>query len=194
MTSSEDSQLIHALHVRDCNWLHTHLHAPLSVRLQHLARLYHLPCHLIDDVYQEVLLKLYRFGPRYHSSFPNPRAWIARLTTRTLIDMARKESRHQQRRLPATAASDEGACPTDSLRDHRVVVRWERFDALLEAALARVPRADHRLVLRDRLAGLSQKEVSTKHNLPPNTVGVLFNRFKKRVAALLEAEIVGHLG
>ena len=189
MTTALDSQWMIALRTQDLNWIHAQLHPHLLPRLRLLALLHRLPLHLLDDVYQEVLLKLFRFGPRY----PQPLAWIHRLASNTLIDMVRKENRH--RSASYSSLSEETSCQGAwELPDYRGWVRWDLAEELLQMALDQTPSAEHRAVIHERLRGIPQKQVAQKHNLPTNTVGVIFNRFKKRVVKLLEQGSLGHLG
>jgi RNA polymerase sigma factor (sigma-70 family) len=194
MVSSDESQLIRALLTQDLNWLHSRLHGWLRPRLQVLASMKGLPADLIDDVYQDVLLKLYRKGARYDSSYHRPHAWILQLAKRTLIDAIRSEQRHQRFRQQAANPGRAERAKTLEPADGRGVVRWQRAEWLLCRALEEVPRHEHRQVIRARLDRVPQKEVAAKYNIPSNTVGVIFNRFKRRVMQLLEQEVVGYLG
>ncbi|MFQ3649289.1 MAG: hypothetical protein SNJ75_03070, partial [Gemmataceae bacterium] len=135
-----------------------------------------------------------RKGERYNPSFSRPQAWIWRLAIHTLMDAVRSEQRHQRCRLMLVcSASDE---PTDTIDpvDRRQLIRWDRTDLLIDKALASVRNAKHQAVIRDRLERLPQKLVAVKHNIPGNTVGVIFKRFKEVVRRLLEQEAMGHLG
>jgi RNA polymerase sigma factor (sigma-70 family) len=193
MKAPLDPQWMIALRSQDLNWIDAHLRPHLLPRLHLLALIHRLPLHQLDDIYQEVLLKLFRFGPRYDSRYPKPLAWIHRLARNALIDMARRENRH----LSVSYSCLSRQAPSDDsweLPDSRSWVRWELAEELIRAALDQTPSAEHRAIIQERLRGVPQKQVAQKHNLPTNTVGVVFNRFKKRIVKLLEQDSLGHLG
>ncbi|MFQ3651758.1 MAG: sigma-70 family RNA polymerase sigma factor [Gemmataceae bacterium] len=194
MTSCDDLLWIQALQAKNLNWLVPRLNLWLLPRLVFLAPLYGLPRDLVDDVYQQVLLKLHCKGTHYNSSFARPRAWILRLAIHTLIDAVRSEQRHQRGRLLSVCSSSAELTETIDPIDDRQPIPWDRTDLLIDKALASVRNAKHRAVIRDRLERLPQKQVAVKHNIPGNTVGVIFKRFKEVVRRLLEQEAMGHLG
>jgi RNA polymerase sigma-70 factor (ECF subfamily) len=140
-----------------------------------------LPSDLLEDVLQETFIRIFRHVRSYQLAFGAPRAWLRTIAVNAMVDLWRAESRHHRSRVV-----NDDPRPLSEPVDQRQCVSWDRAHEYVEAALARTASPQHRQVIRLRLNGMPQKEVAQKLNLPPNTVGVIFSRFRSRVGNLID--------
>jgi len=125
-------------------------YTPLIFRF--LRRRMEGPDELVEDLTEDVFVKLYEKLDRYVDRGAPFTAWLYRIAHNCLIDYVRKVSRHSEHSLDAAAEVPEPQAGSDysNVLDHQV----------LAPALARLTAEQRRAVELRFLAGLSVAETA----------------------------------
>ena len=159
--------------VRYTGWLRDHRGILLKV-----ARSFAAGAADQDELYQEMMLQLWRSLPRFQGQ-AKASTWIYRVCLNTAQTWRRTEQRRSYLAGPLPA---EPACerPTPG-----AVQEQTETIAALYAAIRSLPAADRSLVLL-LLDGLSYREISEITGLTENHVGVALTRARKKLADLMK--------
>ncbi|HXK61869.1 MAG TPA: RNA polymerase sigma factor [Acidobacteriota bacterium] len=143
----------------------------------------------VEDVAQEVFLKLYRSLDRFDQSRPL-QAWIYRITANQCLDEARK-SRHRRVKTFADLGEEEeerirryfdenrqGASLTESEEDESLRLLQKMMDGL--------PEKDRMAFVLREIEGLSYAEVSQALNTSVTAARIRISRVKKKLLAQLD--------
>mgnify|MGYP000029407561 CR=1 FL=1 len=127
-----------------------------------------------DDLFQEIVLQVWRSVPRHNNEVAES-TWIYRVALYTAISWSRKETkrREKSRELEREGVSDE----TDA--DPRVEWLYQQI-----AELAPIDRSLTLLMLD----GFSYREMSATLGMTESNVGVRINRIKTQLSNALEQE------
>jgi RNA polymerase sigma-70 factor, ECF subfamily len=142
-------------------------------RLRRLARLYASDPSAAEDLYQEMLVQLWRSLPGFRAG-SSLDTWVYRVALNTALGQRRREEVRQETALePHHLASDDGATPHEELEHRR------RLD-LLYGAIGRLPEVDRALVAM-HLDGCGYREMSEVLGLSETNVGVRLHRVRQRL-------------
>ncbi|RPI24728.1 MAG: RNA polymerase sigma factor [Acidobacteria bacterium] len=143
----------------------------------------------VEDVAQEVFLKLYRSLDRFDRSRPL-QAWIYRITANQCLDEARK-SRHRRVKNFADLGEEEeerirryfdedqhGASLTESEDDETLRLLRKMMDGL--------PEKDRMAFVLREIEGLSYAEVSQALNTSVTAARIRISRVKKKLMVQLD--------
>ncbi len=155
--------------------------ASLRARATQLCRRHVDP----DDVIQDALVRAFR-GRDQLRDHARARAWLLSIVTNTFIDALRKQrSRPDQAELPAEAPAPVPDEPTEALP-------WQQLgEAELRAAIARLPDELRETYRMFALENRDYVAIAAAQNIPKATVGTRLLRARKRLRALLAAELEG---
>jgi RNA polymerase sigma-70 factor (ECF subfamily) len=131
-----------------------------------------------DELFQEMMLQLWRSLPRFQAQ-AKPSTWVYRVCLNTAQTWRRTEQRRQYLAgpLPSESASD---APSPGVAHEQA----ETLAALYTAVRA-LPPADRALVLL-LLDGQSYREISEITGLTENHVGVALTRARKKLAEAMK--------
>jgi RNA polymerase sigma factor (sigma-70 family) len=138
-----------------------------------VARRMHLPEEDLDDVLQELRIRLWKAGPLT----PIKASWIFRTTERKIVDLGRQ--RHRASALRDVETLGDGA-------DHELL-------GLLRARISVLP-AEFRLVCRLRLSGLSEREIAAELKLSRGRVRRINEWCSRRLLGRLQVERAAQKG
>lgn len=136
-----------------------------------------------DDVIQDALVRAFR-GRDQLRDRDRARGWLLSIVTNTFIDALRKQrSRPDQAELPAESPAPAPEEPTAALP-------WQQLgEAELRAAIARLPDELRDTYRMFALENLDYVAIAAAQNIPKATVGTRLLRARKRLRALLAAEL-----
>ena len=131
-----------------------------------VCSLYASPQSPVEDLYQEIVINLWRAWPRFRneSAFST---WIYRIAINTCISFMRKENK-RPRNVPLTEIPDSPADGTDEQ-----MATMYRFIGMLN----KMDKAVILLYLEDK----SYQEIAEITGLTPGNVAVRLNRIKNRM-------------
>lgn len=130
-----------------------------------------------DDLFQEILLQLWRSIPNYNGDAKTS-TWIYRVALNTALVWRRDEKRRRKR----TGKLAE-MCQLEQSSN-----RWREDDETLRRlyeAIRLLPKTDCGIVLM-HLDGLSYRAISEVVGISETNVGVKLNRAKKKLVVLLK--------
>ncbi len=148
---------------------------------EHKERLYRLCRSMIyqpdltDDLFQEVLLNVWQYLPKFRADAA-VYTWLYRVTINTAITFNKKESRHQGRHeaydlnLPAS----QNQALSDDLK-------------MLYQAIQML-KVEERTLVGLYLEGFAYKEIAEILSLSVSNVGVRINRIKNRLSQILNPQ------
>jgi RNA polymerase sigma factor (sigma-70 family) len=135
--------------------------------------------HTAEDVAQEALTRFLAHADR--RTFKNPRAWLFRVATNLVRDMARRTD--TVRRKPVPVDADHPATPAEEL-DRNEAIRGVR------AALDRISPRDRELLIM-RESGFRHREIAEVLGVKTESVPTLALRALERLRAAYRAEMDG---
>jgi len=135
-----------------------------------------------EDAYQEVWEKVFRALPDFDEAGPaSIRTWLAVVTHRHLVD------RHRRRGARGQLVALDGHEPDDPSPSAEARVDARRRRDRLEAAVARLPEGQRRVVVLHHLAELPLEEIAAAEGVAVGTVKSRLHRGRGRLAELLGA-------
>lgn len=145
---------------------------------EHKERLYRLCRSMIyqqeltDDLFQEVLLNVWKYLPKFRAE-AGVYTWLYRITINTSITFNKKESRHQDRHeaYDLSIPSGQNQALNDDLK-------------MLYQAIQML-KVEERTLLGLYLEGFAYKEIAEILQLSVSNVGVRINRIKNRLTQIL---------
>ncbi|RMG26320.1 MAG: RNA polymerase sigma factor [Methanobacteriota archaeon] len=140
-----------------------------------VCRSYLYEAHLIDDLYQEVLVNIWRSLKNFRGE-SNPGTYVYRVTVNTIITFNRKEKHRKSLFVDAL--------PENILHEHSEESPSELIEQLTRA-ISRLP-ADERIIIGLYLEELSYKDIADVIGTNTNHVGVKINRIKKKLSKMME--------
>lgn len=145
-----------------------------------LARAYAAEAADQDDLFQEMLLQLWRSLPAFREQ-AKPSTWIYRVCLNTAMTW-RRDERRRHAAIPATALP-----PETPSADPRPGWSHEEDELLaqLYVAVRALPEVERSLVVL-ALEGLSYREIGDIAGLTENHVGVALNRARRKLADRLK--------
>ena len=129
-----------------------------------------------EDATQEVLLRMFRFLPRFQRRSPLS-AWIHRITYNVCMNLVAQRNR--------TAA----ACGPDRNRDDvspETLVEDRQTRLLVQEALAELPPKYRLPLVLHYLSDLSYEQIARRTDVPINTVKIRIHRAKKLLRSAFE--------
>ncbi len=127
-----------------------------------------------EDLVSQVFLKATEALPRRNGDAPFG-AWLFRIAANCLIDHYRRKSRRPEHELELAESVPSAEAPLDSQAEARIAF------AKIEAALAKLPERDQRLVSLKFFAGLSHKEIALAEKISESNVGVIIYRAMEKL-------------
>lgn len=141
-----------------------------------------------EEVAQDTFVRAYRSlagWPRERVLELRPRAWLLRIAVNAVHNRHRDEARR-----PGAAALDEGRAVADPGRaPEAALLRGER-DRRLSSALARLSSEQRLAVVLRHLGGLSYAEIAKTLDRPVGTVKAQVHRGLRRLAEILDPDIM----
>ncbi|MEM6344415.1 MAG: RNA polymerase sigma factor [Bacteroidota bacterium] len=148
---------------------------------EHKARLYRL-CRsviyhpeLTDDLFQEVLLNIWQYLPKFRADAAIY-TWLYRITINTAITFNKKESRHQGHH-EAYDLNLPG--PPNQILSDDLKMLYQAIQML---------KVEERTLVGLYLEGFAYKEIAEILNLTVSNVGVRINRIKNRLTQILNPQ------
>ncbi|MFK7922791.1 MAG: RNA polymerase sigma factor [Bacteroidia bacterium] len=144
-------------------------------RLYRLCRSMIYQADLTDDLFQEVLLNVWQYLPRFRADAAIY-TWLYRITINTAITFNKKESRHQDRHeaYDLSLPGGQNQALSDDLK-------------MLYQAIQML-KVEDRTLVGLYLEGFAYKEISEILELSISNVGVRINRIKSRLTQLLNPQ------
>lgn len=152
-----------------------------DARLRRLCRLYASGAHAEEDLYQDILVQLWRSLPSFRGE-ARASTWLYRVALNTAL-MHRRTSRSRPE-VPLESAHEPRA--TDMPPDERVDARRRR--ERLYAAIARLGEVDRAIVML-HLEGHSHREIGEVLGISENNTGVKLHRIRKRLERWLREDV-----
>jgi RNA polymerase sigma-70 factor (ECF subfamily) len=151
-----------------------------DARIRRVCRLYADGADAREDLYQDILLELWRAMPSFAGA-ASPGTWLYRIALNTALDSVR---RRNVRRRGEPFARD-AAHPQSVTRPDEHVERAQSAERLYDAVacLPPIDRALILLLLEDR----SYAEIGDILGISVSSVGVRLHRAKKKLREWLEA-------
>ena len=139
----------------------------------------------LDDLQQEILLRLWKILGRYDEERAAFRTWLGRIIQGKVTDHYRKTGRLAKQQI----ALQEQPGETEALPDLEAIIEAEWKQHLVKLALTRVsehfsPRAMTAFTMS--MKGRSSAEIAAELNIKPNSANKLKNRVKLRVVQEIE--------
>jgi RNA polymerase sigma-70 factor (ECF subfamily) len=142
-----------------------------------------------EDLLQEVFCKIWDKAEQFDADRGRAFTWIVSLTRNRTIDYLRSR-RHKDKEREAATIDD----PEFQLTDHggtsplESTIKEERA-TLLRNALQEIPDKQRRVLEISYFKGLSQREISDKHDIPLGTVKTRMRQGMIKLKSLLEGEL-----
>ena len=131
-----------------------------------------------EDAYQEIWEKVLKAVGRFDPSRPESlKSWIATIAHRHMVD------RHRRRKTRGVVVELREIPAVDPRIDERLARRQQV--SRLEAALARLPEGQRRVVVMHHLHGESLEAIAQVETVAVGTVKSRLHRGRARLAALL---------
>jgi RNA polymerase sigma-70 factor (ECF subfamily) len=141
------------------------------------ARLAADPEDCYQEIWEKVLSALDRFDPQGPATLGT---WIATIARRHLID------RHRRRQARGEVLSIAQLPSVDPGADEQVARAQRR--ARVEAAVARLPEAQRRVVVLHHIHGVPLEKLAEEEEVPIGTLKSRLHRGRTRLAELLGGE------
>ena len=127
----------------------------------------------IDDLCQEVFLRVLRARERYHATYAFS-TWVYRIALNVARDSRRREVRHPRESLGETDVASSASPPDAALAQHETA-------ALVAAAVASLPDPLREVLVLKHFGKLSFNEVAVAAGLPLGTVKSRMQAAMKRL-------------
>lgn len=144
-------------------------------KIYRLCKSYLYDANLIDDLYQEVLVNIWRSLKNFRGE-SNLGTYVYRVAVNTVITFNKKEKRRK-----SLFVIDP---PGEVLQEHSEENPSEVIEQLTRA-ISRLS-ADERIIIGLYLEELSYKEIADVIGTTTNHVGVKINRIKKKLSKIME--------
>ena len=148
------------------DWLSSHQGLLFKV-----IRGYAFTSHDRDDLFQEILLRMWKSIPDFQSQCA-PTTWLYRIALYTAIDWSKRVQRHGDRERPLTASESEFSL-SPRASDPRLDWLYEQITKLDEI---------ERSLTLLWLDGFSYAEMASMLGISESNVGVKLNRIKKTLS------------
>ncbi|HKK28654.1 MAG TPA: sigma-70 family RNA polymerase sigma factor [Gemmatimonadota bacterium] len=150
-------------------------------RMRRLCRVYARDAEAARDLYQEMLLQVWRSLPSFEGR-SEPGTWLYRVALNTALQRRRRRDRRSEATLD----------PDDPLRDRGFVGPEERFEdhrriERLHSAIDRLGEGERALALL-YLEEKSYAEMSEILGISQNHVGVKLHRIKKKLSKMVKED------
>lgn len=143
-----------------------------------LCRGYLYDQSLADDLYQEVLINLWRSLKKFRGE-SSLSTWIYRVTVNTAITFNRKSKKQPQQTELSHIFADEGQ------EQKEAVLQKERQLTRLHYCISQLPK-EERLIITLVLEDVSYKEISEVMGISVNYTGVKIRRIKERLGKMMK--------
>ena len=153
-------------------------------RLRRICRVYERDPEARKDLYQEILLQLWRSFPSFAGE-SSPDTWLYRVALNTALMQARRRSRRPESLLEAEVGAEEGVAPD---RVDGALEDTERHERLY-AAIDHLGDVEKMLITMS-LDERSYREIAAVVGISENHVGVKLHRIRKALGAWLTEEKV----
>lgn len=147
-------------------------------RLRRISRAYSRDRAESEDLYQEILVQLWRSLPTYRGESA-PGTWVYRVALNTALGQRRRQAARPDGPLDPRHAERVGGGP----RPDDGLERREQLDRLY-GAIGQLPEVDRALVMM-YLDDHSYREMAEVVGLSESNVGVRLHRIRKRLEAQL---------
>lgn len=149
-------------------------------RLKHLSRVYSDRKDEAEDLYQEILIQIWRSLPSFKGD-AKISTWVYRIGINTGISFARKkQTRHnyygEYKKEQQSRERDLGSAVHGPEEDEQVEALYNAINTL---------NASEKAIISMYLEGFSYAEISYAMDITENYVGVKLNRIKKQLTDLL---------
>lgn len=139
----------------------------------------------LDDLQQEILLRLWKVLGRYDQERAAFRTWLSRIIQGKVADHFRKRGRLTKQQI----AIQEEPGETEALPDLEAIIEAEWKQHLVKLALTRVsehfsPRGMTAFTMS--MKGSSSAQIAAELNIKPNSANKLKNRVRLRVVQEIE--------
>ena len=142
---------------------------------------------MIDECFDDVLLKVWEHADDYDESRCEFKSWLAAIARYRGIDYLRRAKREAEV-MAGTSIDDmvtePGAC------DHRIVQIEEAIESEAESMLSCLPPKDREIFRRMYIDGDSIEDVSRELNMPKAQIYNHTSRSKKRLRKMYEVSRV----
>lgn len=128
----------------------------------------------IDDIVQDVVIKVYNNLDKYDSNKGSIKTWVKRIAINECIDFAKRSVVRKTVRMEFIGGDFESADDSDYLS------REEMFVAI-ENAMLHLSEQDTKLLTLKYYEGKSSREIEAITGIPENQVPVFMQRARKRL-------------
>ncbi|MEM7659461.1 MAG: RNA polymerase sigma factor [Bacteroidota bacterium] len=149
-------------------------------RIYRICRAYLYDQSLVEDLYQDVLLKLWQQMARFRGE-SQWTTWMYRIAVNTAITYNRRRKKDRQ----VFASQEMGVLPEPISEGSTDAWEKERLLQQLHHSIQQLPEGD-RLLVSLQLEGMSYQQISDIMGLTVNHVGVKLNRIKKKLSKLMQ--------
>jgi len=151
-------------------------------RLKHLSRTYADRIDEEDDIYQEIIVQIWRSLPSYNGK-AHIDTWVYRLAINTAISFARKKKtrRNYYSQLKKEKESQKGRDHkySDSNEDKRVITLYDAISEL---------NASEKAIITMYLEDFTYEEIAFVTDITENYVGVKLHRIKNKLSNIIKEE------
>ncbi len=124
--------------------------------------------HDVDEVIQEVFLKIWQRAEHYNPEKGKALGWIVTLARRRAIDKVRKTLAYNRARERSQLAGEDGLS-LSGYRNRRETVASEMSE-VFDVAMATLPVAQREAIHFAFYRGLSQREIAAQTGIPLGTI------------------------
>ena len=131
----------------------------------------------IDDIVQDVVIKVYNNLDKYDINKANIKTWVNRIAINECIDFAKRSVVRKTVRMEVIGGTFESADDSDY---------WSREEMFvsMENAMMRLNEQDAQLLTLKYYEGKSSREITAITGIPENQVPVFMQRARKRLQQL----------
>lgn len=147
--------------------------------LHRLVNFYEAESSHREDLFQEILLGLWRAIPQYRGA-SSERTWFYRIAHNIAISAVYSRRRRERSEVPMAGTLDYAAEPENT--DSALIAREQRKAML--AAIRDLPAIDRQVVVL-HLEGLSHQEIEQVSGLSPNAIASRLSRIRTRLSEVV---------
>jgi len=145
----------------------------------------HFPADLVEELVQEVMIKVWNKAPSFDSSKSAASTWIYTIMRNARIDFIRRNSRNP-------AASDlisvDDLWEQDSADDSLLYIQQRQGEAALSRALTQLPIEQKQVLDEVYVLGKTHQEIADETGLPLGTVKSRVRIGLKKLQSIIEEE------
>ena len=149
-------------------------------RLRHLSRVYADRLDEEQDIYQEILVQIWRSLPDFNGNAKID-TWVYRLAVNTAISFARKKKTRQN--YYSKYKDEQETKPQYDVQrsedDDRIITLYDAISQL---------NASEKAIITMYLEEFSYADIAFVTDITENYVGVKLNRIKKKLSNIIEEE------